>query len=110
MYFIRQSFLVNKNKLPKLFSIRRPAGLIDYQATKTSLLPRIKKLCLGTNLLSVRVNSLICIGKLIHHLDRWLVLDDVLPMLQQIPSREPAVIMAVVGNDRDIRHIFGDPP
>jgi SCY1-like protein 2 len=71
--------------------------LLDYQAMKNALLPRIKKLCISTTLLSVRVNALICIGKLLQHLDKWLVIDDILPMLQQIPSREPAVIMAIIG-------------
>ena len=79
-----------------------PLGLLEFQATKTALLPRIKKLCINTSLLSVRVNCLVCIGKLLQHLDKWLVLDDVLPMLQQIPSREPAVIMAIIGkNDQN---------
>ena len=73
-------------------------GLLDYQAMKNALLPRIKKLCINTNLLSVRVNALICIGKLLQNLDKWLVMDEILPMLQQIPSREPAVIMAIIGN------------
>lgn len=73
------------------------AGLLDYQAMKNALLPRIKRLCINTNLLSVRVNALICIGKLLSHLDKWIVMDDILPMLQQIPSREPAVIMAIIG-------------
>jgi len=49
-------------------------GLLDYQAMKTALLPRVKKLCINTNLLSVRVNALICIGKLLQHLDKWIVL------------------------------------
>ena len=73
------------------------SGLLDYQATKSLLLPRIKRVCVDTNLLSVRVNGLVCIGKLLTHMDKWLVLDEILPMLQQIPSREPAVIMAIVG-------------
>ena len=71
--------------------------MLEFQATKTALLPRIKKLCINTGLLSVRVNCLVCIGKLLQHLDKWLVLDDILPMLQQIPSREPAVVMAIIG-------------
>jgi len=73
------------------------AGILDRQILKTALLPRIKKLCLSTTLLSVRVNSLICVGKLIDHMDKWQVIDDVLPMFHQIPSKEPAVIMAIVG-------------
>ena len=74
------------------------ASLVDYPAMKNALMPRIKKLCLlPTSPLSVRVNGLLCIGKLLDHVDKWLVLDDILPMLPQIPSRDPAVIMAILG-------------
>lgn len=48
--------------------------------------------------LKVRVKCLVCIGKLIEYLDRWLVLDDVIPFLPQIPSKDPAVIMGILGN------------
>ncbi|KAF5295088.1 hypothetical protein FQA39_LY13239 [Lamprigera yunnana] len=73
------------------------AGLLDHSNVKNSLLPRIKKLCLSTSTLSVRVNCLLCIGKLLESLDKWLVIDEVLPFLPQIPSREPAVIMGILG-------------
>ncbi|CAG2053787.1 unnamed protein product, partial [Timema podura] len=73
------------------------AGLIDYPAMKNALLPRIKKLCVNTSYISVRVNCLVCVGKLLEHLDKWLVLDEVLPFLPQIPSREPAVLMGILG-------------
>lgn len=74
------------------------ASLIDYPAMKNALMPRIKKLCLlPTVQLSVRVNCLICIGKLLDNVDKWLVLDDILPMLPAIPSKDPAVVMAILG-------------
>ncbi|GLH08809.1 SCY1-like protein 2 [Gryllus bimaculatus] len=73
------------------------AGLIDYPAMKNALLPRIKRLCINTSYISVRVNCLVCVGKLLEHLDKWLVLDDVLPFLPQVPSREPAVLMGILG-------------
>ncbi|KAG5884489.1 hypothetical protein JTB14_001284 [Gonioctena quinquepunctata] len=73
------------------------AGLLDHSNVKNCLLPRIKKICLNTSTLSVRVNSLLCIGRLLEHLDKWLVLDEVLPFLPQIPSREPAVLMGILG-------------
>ncbi|XP_044740222.1 SCY1-like protein 2 [Chrysoperla carnea] len=73
------------------------ASLVDYPAMKNALLPRIKRLCLSTSYLSVRVNCLLCIGKLLEHLDKWLVLDEILPFLTQIPSREPAVLMGILG-------------
>ncbi|XP_013108026.2 SCY1-like protein 2 [Stomoxys calcitrans] len=71
--------------------------LIDYNAMKNSVIPRIKKLCLVSSNVSVKVNCLISIGKLLENLDKWLVLDEILPFLQQIQSREPAIIMAVIG-------------
>ncbi|CAB3254404.1 unnamed protein product [Arctia plantaginis] len=73
------------------------ASLIDYPAMKNALLPRIKKLCMTTNYISVRVNCLLCLGKLLEHLDKWLVLDEIIPFLPQIPSREPAVLMGILG-------------
>ncbi|KAG7298869.1 hypothetical protein JYU34_017324 [Plutella xylostella] len=73
------------------------ASLIDYPAMKNALLPRIKKLCLHTSYISVRVNCLLCVGKLLEHLDKWLVLDEIIPFLPQIPSREPAVLMGILG-------------
>jgi len=74
------------------------ASLIDYPAMKNALMPRIKKLCqLPGSQLSVRVNCLICIGKLLDNVDKWLVLDDILPMLPVIPSKDPAILMAILG-------------
>lgn len=73
------------------------AGLLDHANVKNSLLPRIKKLCLSTSTLSVRVNCLLCIGRLLEHFDKWLVLDEILPFLPQISSREPAVLMGILG-------------
>lgn len=73
------------------------ASLVDYPSMKNALLPRIQKLCIASQLVSVRVNCLLCIGKLLEHLDKWLVLDIIIPFLPQIPSREPAVLMAILG-------------
>lgn len=73
------------------------ASLVDYPSMKNHLLPRIKKLCITSQLVSVRVNCLLCVGKLLEHLDKWLVMDEIIPFLPQIPSREPAVLMAILG-------------
>jgi len=54
----------------------------------------------------VRVNCLVCVGKLLEHLDKWLVLDEVLPFLPQIPSREPAVLMGILGMLCDWNHVL----
>ncbi|XP_005930276.1 SCY1-like protein 2 isoform X1 [Haplochromis burtoni] len=73
------------------------ANLIDYPSMKNSLIPRIKSACLQTSSLAVRVNSLVCLGKILEYLDKWFVIDEILPFLQQIPSREPAVLMGILG-------------
>ncbi|XP_074660657.1 SCY1-like protein 2 isoform X2 [Tubulanus polymorphus] len=73
------------------------ASLIEYSSMKNAILPRIRKLCLATSLLGVRVNCLVCIGQLLEYMDKWFVLDEVLPMLTEIPSREPAVLMSILG-------------
>jgi hypothetical protein len=52
------------------------------------------------------VNCLVCVGKLLEHLDKWLVLDEVLPFLPQIPSREPAVLMGILGMLCDGNHVL----
>ncbi|XP_077357646.1 SCY1-like protein 2 isoform X2 [Festucalex cinctus] len=73
------------------------ANLIDYPSIKNSLIPRIKSACLQTSSLAVRVNSLVCLGKILEYMDKWFVVDEILPFLQQIPSREPAVLMGILG-------------
>ncbi|XP_043564696.1 SCY1-like protein 2 isoform X3 [Chiloscyllium plagiosum] len=73
------------------------ANLIDYPSMKNALIPRIKSASLQTSSLAVRVNSLVCLGKLLEYLDKWFVLDEIFPFLQQIPSREPAVLMGILG-------------
>uniref|UniRef100_A0A8C4QA45 SCY1-like protein 2 n=1 Tax=Eptatretus burgeri TaxID=7764 RepID=A0A8C4QA45_EPTBU len=73
------------------------ANLIESSSMKNSLFPRIKNACLQTSSLAVRVNALVCMGKLLQYLEKWFVLDEVLPFLQLIPSKEPAVLMAILG-------------
>lgn len=70
---------------------------IDYAVLKNGLFPRIKTLSINTPAVSVKVNSLICLGKLLEVFDKWFVLDDVIPYLIQIKSRDPAVLMGVIG-------------
>lgn len=31
------------------------------------------------------------------HLDKWTVMDEILPFLQQIKSREPSILMGILG-------------
>jgi SCY1-like protein 2 len=52
---------------------------------------------LATEQLSVRVNSLVCLGKMTAVMDKWLVQDLLMPFLERVPAREPGVLMAMLG-------------
>ncbi|XP_003493344.1 SCY1-like protein 2 [Bombus impatiens] len=77
--------------------------MIEGPVIKNAILPRMKKICLygkesRRKSLGVKVNCLLCLAKMLPHFDRWLVLDQVLPFLQEIPhSGEPAILMAIIG-------------
>ena len=71
------------------------APLLTSSTIKNALLPRLKRLCVSTSSLGVRVGSLVCVGKLLPHLDRWLITDEVLPLLKEVPCKDAAVIVAV---------------
>ena len=73
------------------------ANLLDTQTIKLQLIPRIRKLCLDSQTLSVRVSSLVCIGKILEFLEKWVVLDDVLPILEKINVRDSAILMGMLG-------------
>lgn len=73
------------------------AELIDFSSLKSHILPRIKKICLSTSTLKIRVQCLLSLGKLLEYMDKWTVLDDILPFLPQVPSKEPAVLMSILG-------------
>lgn len=73
------------------------ANLLDTQTIKLQLIPRIRKICLESSSIALRVNSLVCIGKLLEYLDKWIVLDDVLPILEKITIRDSAILMAMLG-------------
>ena len=72
-------------------------GLLDNHTIKHQLIPRIRKLCWESKEVSVRVCSLVCIGKILESLEKWIVLDDILPILEKINCRDSAVLMAILG-------------
>ncbi|XP_014467910.1 PREDICTED: SCY1-like protein 2 [Dinoponera quadriceps] len=76
--------------------------MIEGPVIKNAILPRMKKICLSpgkkTSSLGVRVSCLLCLAKMLPSFDRWLVFDQILPFLQEVPhSGEPAILMAIIG-------------
>ncbi|XP_011171073.1 SCY1-like protein 2 [Solenopsis invicta] len=76
--------------------------MIEGPVIKNAILPRMKKICLSpgkkSTSLGIRVNCLLCLAKMLPNFDRWLVFDQILPFLQEVPhSGEPAILMAIIG-------------
>ncbi|KYN44375.1 SCY1-like protein 2 [Trachymyrmex septentrionalis] len=76
--------------------------MIEGPVIKNAILPRMKKICLSpgkkSTSLGVRVNCLLCLAKMLPSFDRWLVFDQILPFLQEVPHcGEPAILMAIIG-------------
>jgi SCY1-like protein 2 len=73
------------------------ATTVDYSSMKHSIVPRLTALMVSCESVSLRVKCLVAVGKMLDSLDKHIVHDHILPLLQQIPSREPAVLMAILG-------------
>uniref|UniRef100_A0A1I8GPZ6 Protein kinase domain-containing protein n=1 Tax=Macrostomum lignano TaxID=282301 RepID=A0A1I8GPZ6_9PLAT len=73
------------------------AHMLDYNTVKNSVVSKLKTLITGQCSLKIKVSAFMCLGKLLENMDKWFVLDEVLPMLQKVQSREPAILMSVLG-------------
>ncbi|KRY51312.1 SCY1-like protein 2 [Trichinella britovi] len=45
----------------------------------------------------VKVNALLCIGSIVNSLERWMIMEIVIPTLARINSHEPGVLMVLLG-------------
>ena len=73
------------------------SSLIDYGTLKSAIVPRIKKLATETGQVQVKVKCMVCLSKLLECMDKWFVLDHILPFLPKVKTSEPQVIMAILG-------------
>ncbi|GAB9475613.1 Scy1 protein kinase [Globisporangium polare] len=75
------------------------ASLFEYRILKQVILPRVNKLILTPPQMSVRVNALLWMAKSFHVFDKDLLIESVLPTLQQTlqTDKSPAVCMCILG-------------
>ncbi|VDN00875.1 unnamed protein product [Thelazia callipaeda] len=78
--------------------IPKVVTMIERQTMKTEVVPKLLKLIVGgKEMLIIRVQALICIGKILPHLESWMVTEQIIPALPKVNSREPAILMAMLG-------------
>lgn len=71
--------------------------LISKNTIKTDIIPRVRKLCLNSDSTSMNVCCVQCISKLLDCLDKWIVLDHIVPFIIEIKSRDPVLIVEIMG-------------
>ncbi|KAI8378729.1 hypothetical protein EDC96DRAFT_171796 [Choanephora cucurbitarum] len=72
------------------------AESLDYTAVKSSLFPRVQTLFVQTTILSVKVSTLICFHSIIKVLDKFTIQEKLVPVLRNIKTKEPAVMLATL--------------
>ncbi|KAL3098010.1 hypothetical protein niasHT_027555 [Heterodera trifolii] len=70
---------------------------VDREQMRTQLVPKLIRLVLESKDLSIRVQTMVCLAKLLPHMEPWMVTDQLLPALPKITSKDPSVLMAVLG-------------
>lgn len=74
------------------------AESLDYTAVKSSLFPRVQGVFVQTTILSVKVSTLICFHSMIKVLDKFTVQEKLVPLLKNIKTKEPAVMVSETAN------------
>ncbi|XP_019850121.1 PREDICTED: SCY1-like protein 2 isoform X2 [Amphimedon queenslandica] len=73
------------------------ADMIDYTSMKHSIIPRITEICVKSSSESLRIKSLVAVGQMLDSLDKGMIHENIIPAVYQIRSREPGVLMAILG-------------
>uniref|UniRef100_A0A0K0EI18 Protein kinase domain-containing protein n=1 Tax=Strongyloides stercoralis TaxID=6248 RepID=A0A0K0EI18_STRER len=71
--------------------------LVDRDIMKNQLLPRILKLITDGSVISIKIQALLCLAKLMPNLEHWMVSDQIIPTLSKVTCKEPGVLMAILG-------------
>ncbi|KAK9270692.1 hypothetical protein L1049_026274 [Liquidambar formosana] len=84
------------------------AKQLDVQVVKQAILPRVHGLALKTTVAAVRVNALLCLGDLVHTLDKHAVLD-ILQTIQRCTAvdRSAPTLMCTLGVANSILKQYG---
>eukprot|EP00912_Choanoflagellata_sp_UC4_P000574 UC4_evm1s355 len=70
---------------------------VEYSVLKSEILPRVGLQALKGSTTDLRINSLVCIGKIMDALDKWVFQEKIMKALSMISSNEPGILMAVLG-------------
>ncbi|BFZ60156.1 hypothetical protein YB2330_001178 [Saitoella coloradoensis] len=72
------------------------AADLDFTTIKSRLFPKVADVFTKTSMLSVQVTALETFLIIVKHVDKYLVTEKILPLLQTVKTKEPAVLIAAL--------------
>uniref|UniRef100_A0A1I8BM45 Protein kinase domain-containing protein n=1 Tax=Meloidogyne hapla TaxID=6305 RepID=A0A1I8BM45_MELHA len=80
-----------------LLELPRLVKYVDREQMHTQFLPKLLRMVLEAKENKIRVQTIACLAKLLNNLEPWMVADQLLPSLPKVNSKDPGVLMAVLG-------------
>ncbi|CAK5088447.1 unnamed protein product [Meloidogyne enterolobii] len=80
-----------------LLELPRLVKYIDREQMHTQFLPKLLRMVLEAKENKIRIETIACLSKLLNNLEPWMVADQLLPSLPKVNSKDPGVLMAVLG-------------
>lgn len=93
-YLLRMDQKLQEKCLLVLPDVRK---FIDEKSLSSIILPELGRLYKETTVLSIRIGCLDCINKLVEIMERSTIINQVLPCLFDMPSKDAGVVMAAAG-------------
>lgn len=79
-----------------LKAIAHVCASMDFTSVKTALFPRLQSLYVSGTNLAIKANVLICFHAMLGVLDKFTIVDKMLPLLREAPPKHPAIYMAML--------------
>ena len=67
--------------------------IIDYATVKTALFQKLELLYKKSDILTIRINTLICFYSILKFLDQFTIVEKLIPTLRVIKTAEPGVLV-----------------
>ena len=69
--------------------------IIDYATVKTALFQKLELLYKKSDILTIRINTLICFYSILKFLDQFTIVEKLIPTLRVIKTAEPGVLVSL---------------
>lgn len=79
-----------------LKAVRLVLAKLEFAAVKTTVLGKVEQLYSTSNVMSVRINALIVIHTMVPMLDKFTLVEKIVPLLKVKRTRDPGLLMSIL--------------